>query len=253
MIRRGGAQLGSMVAAVVLAAAVFAGCGDFGEPAVFPAPTLTADLAFACRDVIFPAAALAGPEGAEMGDSPAAAALRRYVRSGVLAAEDLPLSGYRVLSADENLVVFATNGEVGPMIAIDTRNTDGIWTVRGLGVCAPLLALPAGLNGATWRLPVGAPMPDPNTASFVAMVTERECVSGRSSAGRVLPPLIVREPTRVLVVFAVLPPPTTGMETCPGNPPTPVTVDLGAPLGVRELLDGSVFPPAQVWSPKCCG
>ncbi len=253
MIRRGGAHLRFLLVAVVLAAAVVAGCGNLGELGLIPAPTLAADLSFACADVVFSAAALAGPEVAETGNSPAAAALRRYVRGGDLAAEDLPGSGYRVLRAEDDRVVFASSGESGPIVAIDARSRDGVWTARGLGICAPNLVLPAGLNGATWRLPVGVPLPDANAASFVAMVTERECVSGRSSAGRVLPPLIVREPNRVLVVFAVLPPPTTGMETCPGNPPTPVTVELGVPLGRRELLDGAVFPPAGVWSPDCCG
>jgi hypothetical protein len=44
-----------------------------------------------------------------------------------------------------------------------------------------------------------------------------------------------------------------GLEACPAPPPTRIEVQLGAPLGNRQLLDGGVFPPRGVESPTCCG
>jgi hypothetical protein len=251
-VRRLPARAARVAAGALGLALAVAGCGETADPSV-PDPTLSPDLAFACGGVAFPAAALAGPLGAETLEDPGAAALRRYVRSGDPAAEDLPRAGYRLLRADQDRLVFATSGESGPMVAVEARNVDGVWSARGLGVCQPSLVLPAGLNAATWRLPVGAPIPAPGAASFAALVTELECTSGRPAEGRVLPPAIRYEPTRVLVVFAVRKPPTTGAETCPGAPPTPVTVELREPLGKRTLLDGGVFPPGEVWSAACCG
>jgi hypothetical protein len=43
------------------------------------------------------------------------------------------------------------------------------------------------------------------------------------------------------------------LEACPAPPPTRIEVQLGAPLGNLELLDGGVFPPRDVQSPTCCG
>ncbi|HUQ77816.1 MAG TPA: hypothetical protein VM427_02935 [Patescibacteria group bacterium] len=251
MIRGGAARSARWGAALALVVLLAAGCSDpLPEPRP---PSFGPPLAFGCGTVAFPAAALTAPGGAENADTPAAAALRRYLRSGNLAAEDLPLAGYRVLYEEPDRVVFGTNGEVGPIVAIDARNSGGAWSATGLGVCAPQLVVPDGLNAATWRLPAGAPLPGPAAKSFVALVHETDCVSGRSSQGRVLPPLIQRDPTRVLIVFAVREPPSTGLETCPGNPASEYTVELGEPLGARQLLDAGVFPPADVWSPECCG
>lgn len=53
---------------------------------------------------------------------------------------------------------------------------------------------------------------------------------------RLLGPEVVMTDTRVLIAFAARRRP--GMQTCPGNPEQPVTVDLPEPLGDREIVDG---------------
>jgi len=241
-----------LAALVGLVGLVAGACGQPAIPPTRPEPTLSADLSFSCGEDVFPAAALTSPEGAEAADAPPAAALRRYLRSGAPAAEDLPLGGYRILRADDARVLFATSGLSGGMLVLEARNESEVWRVSGPRSCAPRLSVP-GLHAATWRLAPGAPLPGADAVAFVALVSEVDCVSGKSAEGRVLPPVVIREAARVLVVFAVRPPPSTGFETCPAAPPTPVEVPLGGPLGPRALLDGGVFPPAEVESPVCCG
>jgi hypothetical protein len=241
-------SLASLLLMIALAA-----CGESTLPPAIPEVTLSTDLSFSCGGITFPAEALAAQGGAETTDTPAAAALRRYLRGGEPVVEELPLSGYRILWAEAQRVVFATGPDRAPIVAIEATADGGRWTARGRGICAPALVIPPGLNAATWRLPAGAPMPDAATTRVDAMVTELECTSGRPAAERVLAPVIRREPTRVLVVYAVREPPPSLAETCPAAPPTKVTLDLGQPLGRRELLDGGVFPPGSVWSPDCCG
>ena len=242
-----------LVIGCLLAGALLGACGRDAVPPEPPQPTLSADLSFSCAGVAFPAAALAAPTGAEQAETPAAAALRRHVRSGALAAEDLPLTGYRVLSASDDRVVFATDVPSAGLVALVATRASGVWSVTRRGVCEPRLVLPPGLNAATWRLPTGAAPPGPDAASFTAMVAETSCANGQSAEGRILPPVVIREPTRVLVIFAVRPPVRSGLVTCPAPPPTAYEVRIGGPLGARELLDGGVFPPADVVSPECCG
>jgi hypothetical protein len=85
----------------------------------------------------------------------------------------------------------------------------------------------------------------PQTTEFVAMVTERACASGQSSEGRIIGPQIehfVDEKT-LTITFQVRS--LDGAQECPGNPPTPVRVVLGEPLGNRRLLDGGREPPSE--------
>jgi hypothetical protein len=103
--------------------------------------------------------------------------------------------------------------------------------------------LPPGLGSATWV------MADPgaigrDTVVFDALVTERDCASGRPSVGRVVGPDILDLADAVLVTFAVRPLPG-GVQTCQGNPATRITVSLPSPLGDRQLLDASTLPPRE--------
>lgn len=242
-------------AAVVLSLVLSLVLSACGEPAVPPvaAPTISPNLTFTCADALFPVAALDNPLGAETAEDPAAVALRRFLRSTDKRAEDMPLNGYRVLSAGAERVVYATSRvDGGPLIAVDARLSNDRWAVVGIAPCVPELSMP-GLHVGTWRLTVGAARPAPGATSFEARVTEMACTSGRTAEGRILPPLIIREPRRVLVVFGILPLTAPAIQTCQAAPPTPVVVELGQPLGPRELLDGGVFPPADPWSPDCCG
>jgi hypothetical protein len=243
------------MAALAILALLATGCAVERVPSDTMPLRLSADLSFTCGDMTFPAATLANPLGAEGADTPAAEALRVALRGRDARLEDMPKTAYRILFATDARVVFAASVPTESGLATITilRNADR-WAMAGVGTCRPLLSLP-GLNAATWRLRVDAPLPGLDATSFDALVTESACTSGRAADGRLLAPAIVREPTRLLVVFAAVPPPPAfgNAESCPGNPPTTYRVELGAPLGNRELLDGGVFPPRGVENPSCCG
>jgi hypothetical protein len=99
---------------------------------------------------------------------------------------------------------------------------------------------------ATWTFAPGQEI-GPDTTEFVAMVTERNCASGQSSEGRIVGPMVDAHNDRVVVTFEVRP--LGGEQTCPGNPPTAVTVRLGEAPGPRPLLDGGREPPSE--PPEC--
>ena len=111
-----------------------------------------------------------------------------------------------------------------------------------LSACA--LSGPDEAGVATWALAPGQDI-GPDTTEFVAMVTELACASGQSSEGRIIGPQLehfVNERT-LTVTFQVRS--LDGVQACPGNPPTPVRVVLGEPLGDRRLLDGGREPPSE--------
>jgi hypothetical protein len=99
---------------------------------------------------------------------------------------------------------------------------------------------------ARWALAPGAEI-GPETTEFVAMVTEMACAGGQSSAGRIIGPDISVTDESITVTFRARA--RSGPATCPGNPATPVVVELPEPLGDRTLLDGGTDPPRD--PPEC--
>jgi hypothetical protein len=81
----------------------------------------------------------------------------------------------------------------------------------------------------------------PDTVVLDVLLVEQTCAGGELASGRVLPPVIETRDEAVVVTFLVEP--VEGVVTCPSNPPTPAVLDLGEPLGRRELLDGALDPP----------
>lgn len=82
----------------------------------------------------------------------------------------------------------------------------------------------------------------PDTQVLDVMVLEQECASGQRATGRIKDPKVERDDRQVIVTFTVEP---VGEATCPSNPPTPHQLDLGEPLGDRQLLDGGTEPPRE--------
>jgi hypothetical protein len=183
--------------------------------------------------------------GDEAAANPAAAALRGHLAKNGPDIDFLPDRGWSLAGMDASGAEFVTeDGDLG-MKMVSLRSADlGPWIVTGWGDCQPQRVLPPGLNDASWTLDPAEPRPGPDVQMFTALVTERECASGQSSEGRVVGPDILALGDEVLVTFAVRP--LRGdTQTCPGNPVTRVTVDLGSPLGDRQLLDGGTLPPGD--------
>lgn len=112
------------------------------------------------------------------------------------------------------------------------------WTFfNGGGGCNPRVVLPSPLRTVEWELDPAFPASTPDTTVIHVLAAERGCASGRAMGDRLLGPEVVERDDEVLIAFATNPPPGLN-QNCPGNPSTPVTVELSAPLGTREVKDG---------------
>ena len=118
---------------------------------------------------------------------------------------------------------------------------DGTWLLASAGPCTQRLVENSDLGTADVTL---AEVPTTDSTSIEVFVHERGCVSGQSAEGRI--ELVELTLTVEQVQLHVGVRPVEGDQTCPGNPPTPFTVDIGEPIGDREIVDVSVVPPRPV-------
>jgi len=202
-------------------------------------------LQYTCGRFPFGAEILGRGDTDEAGADPASTALRHHLAKTGPDIDVLPDHGWTMVGTDADGAEFVTeDGDLG-MKVVTLHSADvGPWIVTGWGDCRPQRVLPAGLGEASWTLDPAEPPPDAATQTFTALVTERDCASGQSSVGRVVGPDILELGNEVLVTFAVRP--LAGdAQTCQGNPVTRVLVDLGSPLGDRQLLDGGTLPPGD--------
>lgn len=135
----------------------------------------------------------------------------------------------------------------GPGINILTlEREDGRWAWAGMGTCQLEPVLVA--DDVDW-VTVNRPESglDRDSRSPVVGVSERECTSGRDPGPFLLDPYVVEHDETVTVYWTSEAP--TGYHTCPGRAPVERALELDAPLGDRELLDGSVWPPVPVGPP----
>ncbi|WP_420452073.1 hypothetical protein [Ilumatobacter sp.] len=117
-----------------------------------------------------------------------------------------------------------------------------IWAGAGGGQrCDVRLKLPEGLGPVEWVVDPRSPTPDASSTEIRVLVTERGCASGEEMGDRLLGPQVVETDDAVRLAFALVPRP--GGQNCPGNPSTPFVVQLDAPLGERDVLDGSTIAP----------
>ena len=217
--------------------------GQASGPSSIPSPTGVEALLYSCGGPTFSADLFAVPGNAHLEDDPPTAALRAFLASGG-EAETLPDTGWYVVARSTEEVAWVAHvpGQDPQFASATARLLDGAWQIDGFGQCRPELVLD-GLNVATWTLDPSVPPPGPDATSFVAFLPERACASGQAPGDRLLPPTILYEPDRVVVIFTVRP--QSGNQDCQGNPSTPVTVELAEPLGSRRLLDGALLPQAD--------
>ena len=252
-IGSGARQFLVRTAIAIASLVLLAGCGPSPGASAGASPTPgdfgADDLQFSCGRFPFGAEILAAPGRNDEDDpNPAAEALRRHLAQPGPDIDFLPDDGWTLAGMDDQLAEFViVGGDLG-MTSVSVENQGGGWKVTGWGGCQPTIVLAKGLGDAEWAW--GGPgIPGPDTQTFDALVTERSCASGRSSAGRVVGPEIVRADEMVLVMFAVRPLPGLTF-TCQSNPSTRVPVDLGEPLGDRQLLDGGRLPFGDPTQPR---
>ena len=78
--------------------------------------------------------------------------------------------------------------------------------------------------------------PDPAATSILLTASERNCASGQAMGDRFNDPQVVETTTRIAIVLSAQP--LTGAQDCPGNPYRDVQIELDAPVGDREIVDG---------------
>jgi hypothetical protein len=89
------------------------------------------------------------------------------------------------------------------------------------------------------------------STSFTANVIRLECSGGVT--GQVLAPEIVLSDSEIVISFSVEPLPQGEVEyTCPGNPPVPYVVELGEPIGLRQLIDAACLPGGAAETTTLC-
>lgn len=205
-----------------------------------PPPILTLDeVPLTCGSPLtFGVEALDTAPGAERADHPAARNLRQMMADGALPA----LSGWRLVVFNEQGALFLVPGT--PSSGVDFWSAEfgpaaSGWKAEGFGQCEIQPAF-AGSEAARWE-PAPGVVIGPDTLGFEALVFERACASGASPEGRIVGPAVVVLDDAVIVMFGTKPPP--GPQTCLAGPPAVVRVQLPEPLGDRQLLDGSTFPP----------
>lgn len=97
--------------------------------------------------------------------------------------------------------------------------------------------LPAGLGEVRWELDPAFPAPGPDDTEIHVLATEVGCASGRDMGDALRGPQVIETDTEVVIAFAVEV--DFGPQNCQGNPSTPVTVMLDAPLADRSLRNGA--------------
>lgn len=96
----------------------------------------------------------------------------------------------------------------------------------------------------TWANVQWSGAPERSVTTVHLKVTETQCSGGRDPKGHLGQPFLVETDKSVTVYWSADAVPGGGL--CAGNPSVERTLRLAEPLGDRELLDGSMYPPRRV-------
>lgn len=107
-------------------------------------------------------------------------------------------------------------------------------------------SVPESIFPATWQLDPAFDRPSPSDTEVHVVVTERQCANGQRPGDRLQPPEVALSTDAVVVTFLVESLLVTeSTVTCPDNPAVPYDVQLGEPLGERDLFDGGESSPSS--------
>ncbi len=172
------------------------------------------------------------------------------ISSMIDTSASMPTGDWFVLDASgADTAMFALNRglEPGFLTTALFEETASGWVFLGWDpTCDPEVALPEGANRIDVAFDPAFGSPQPSDTTLHLLVTEQACASGEAVGDRLRGPQVVESDTEVAVAFAAVS--QTGMFTCPGNPSTPVTVELSQPLGDRTVVDGLTYPRRAIGS-----
>ena len=137
---------------------------------------------------------------------------------------------------------------------VELRKTKGSWHFLDSGVCDREVTH-SGLARATWAVDPVYGFPKAADTTVHIVVQDPECNDGLPLTRDRIHPPVVGWATRTVTVAMYVTPVSPGMHKCPaplapsgqtgigGIAAVAYTVDLGRPLGPRQLQDGSIYPP----------
>jgi hypothetical protein len=123
------------------------------------------------------------------------------------------------------------------------RSPEAEWYLTAWGTCPMTLDL-GGLVPPEIVYVYDSPDFDPEPLELHLEVTEHACNSGQDATGRVELVRLREDEDEVGLVIGIRP--RGGEQFCPGNPETPFTVTLSAPLGDRVLVDDAHAVPRVI-------
>ncbi len=150
-----------------------------------------------------------------------------------------PQDGYWVINTSEDHYLLVHHDPNGTMTMLGTQrspNSAG-WvasTIQSGRPCELRSALPDGFGIVAWRVDPDWDAP-PDVSHIDLLASGQACSGGQPMGDRLMPPQVTETDDAILVaLMAKLP---EGDQTCPGNPEEPVRVELGEPIGTREVRD----------------
>lgn len=190
---------------------------------------------------VFPASALDNiPLLAESGLAEVEDAIRSFLESGE--GGYWPQDGWLILHRTDDQIVLVHFDGTAPeptvaLMYVENDADEWRWAGSSMGGECPLeVMLPVWLNAVDWRLDPSAEPPTSDSTTIHVLVTERACASGQAIGERLLGPQVIVTDTEVLIAFAAQA--LGGPQDCPGNPETPVTIELSGPIGPRVVANG---------------
>ncbi len=221
------------------------------SPSSMPSPPTTASdgLAYECGTLaLSPQDLDSAPPATELGDDG---------RAALDGTEVPPIDlddGWRIIGEGPNELALvrelATPEQLGPgdvrtheylFVQYLQEVEDGpAWHLGSVGSCALRRELLDGLQTADLALDPDHPL-DPAATTIHLLAIERDCASGQAATGRV--EVVTHDLTDDQLQLHVGIRPLEGGAECPGNPPTPFTVELAEPLGGRVPVDIALLPP----------
>ena len=204
-----------------------------------------------CGSFAYPPSAFDGPTGAELGDDAAAQALRDLINDpeGIGA---LPPSDWRRLLDSDDEVVFGSGeprndgSEQGLVEVAVKRNGDRFEFYQSEYGCTPRAQV-SGRSVAEFTIAGDAAI-GPESTEVPVLVTEMQCTSGSPLGSRLGSPLVRYGKTTIEVLFTAEP--LSGESfSCIGNPATSTTLHLDEPVGGRDIVDLSGYPPRDAADP----